>query len=260
MQPGGIILIDLKFSVTSLVKLQMVDSIVSRKVSEIENAKKSEELASKEKEFIEVENNLDLLNKKYNELENKRKKMEDSVGIQSEKIKRNEQKLFSGTIVDAKELVSLQEEVKSLKESNDKIEDQMLELMIKIDDLLEEIRYIQKKKEQLEVYINRIKKDINKQVELLEKKIVDLRKKRNTIVSGIPKEYLNKYEELKGKKSGVAVGIFKDNFCSVCNMKISAGDAEKIKDLDKIYKCPSCGRMIIIYRNEIEDIKSELES
>ena len=260
MQPGGIILTDIKFSVMGLVKLQMVDSIVSRKVNEINNAKKNEELASKEKEFIEFENNLDLLNKKYNELENKRKKMEDSVGMQSEKIKRNEQKLFSGTIVDAKELLNLQEEVKSLKKSDDKIEDQMLELMIKIDDLLKEIKDIQKEKEKLEVYINNIKKDVSRHVELLEKKIGDLKEKRNTIVSNIPEDYLNKYEELKSKKSGVAISVFKDNFCSVCNMKVSASDAEKINDLDKIYKCPSCGRMIVIYRDEIEDIKAELES
>ena len=260
MQLGGIILTDMKFSVVDLVKLQMVDSAISRKLKEIDSVKESEELASKEKEFIELKDNLDLISEKYNGLDTKRKKMEDSVEMQSEKIKRDEQKLFSGTIGDAKELLNLQEEVKSLKKSNDKIENQVLELMIEIDDLIEKIESIKKEKEKLELHIDNIKKDIDKQVKLLEEKVESLKKKRNIIVSEIPDNYLNEYKELKNKKSGVAVGVFKDDFCSVCNMKASASDAEKIKDLDKIYKCPSCGRMIIIYRDEIEGIKTELES
>jgi len=249
-----------KFNVLSLVKLQMVDSRISKKTSDIENVKNNEELTLMKKEFDEIDDKLKLLNKRYRELENERKRMEDSIGTHNEKIKRDEQKLFSGTITDAKELVNLQEEVKTLKKSNEKIEDQMLELMIKIDDLLEEMKNIQEKKEKIESQINSMEKDIGKQVKLLEEKIKDLKVVRDTVTSGISGDYLDEYEKTRAKKKGVAVGVLRDKFCSACNMQIPIVEDEKIKDLDKVYKCPLCGKMLIIYRDEIEEIISELET
>jgi predicted nucleic acid-binding Zn-ribbon protein len=238
----------------------MVDSRISKKASDIENVKNNEELTLTKKEFDEIDDKLKLLDKRYRELENERKRMEDSIGTHDEKIKRDEQKLFSGTITDAKELVNLQEEVKILKKSNDGIENQMLELMIKIDDLLEEIKNIQEKKEELESQINSMEKDIGRQVKLLEEKIKDLKATRDTVASGISGDYLDEYEKTNAKKKGIVVGVLRDRFCSACNMQIPIVEAEKIKDLDKVYKCPLCGKMLIIYRDEIEEIISELET
>lgn len=248
-----------KFNVLSLVKLQMVDSRISKKASDIENVKNNEELTLMKKEFDEIDDKLKLVDKRYRELENKRKRMEDSVGTHDEKIERDEQKLFSGTITDAKELVNLQEEAKILKKSNDEIETQMLELMVKIDDLLVEIKNIQGKKEELESQISSMEKDIGRQVKLLEEKIKNLEAIRDTVTPGIPGDYLDGYEKTKAKKKGIVVGVLRDKFCSACNMQISTVEAEKIKDLDKVYKCPLCGKMLIIYRDEIEKIISELE-
>ena len=251
---------DSKFNVLSLVKLQMVDSRISKKARDIENVKNNEELTLIKKEFDEIDDKLKLLDKRYRELENERKRKEDSIGTHDEKIKRDEQKLFSGTITDAKELVNLQEEVKILKKSNDEIENQMLEFMIKIDDLLEEIKNIQEKKEELESQINSMEKDIDRQVKLLEEKIKDLKEIRSTVTSGISGGYLDEYEKTNAKKKGIVVGVLRDKFCSACNMQIPIVEAEKIKDLDKVYKCPLCGKMLIIYRDEIEEIISELET
>ena len=69
-----------------------------------------------------------------------------------------------------------------------------------------------------------------------------------------------RYEETKAKKGGIAVAVLKDRFCDICNMEIPTGDAEKIKDLNKLYKCPLCGRMLIMYRDEIDEIKTGIEN
>lgn len=247
------------FNILDLVKLQLIENTISQRLGEINSIKDSQDLNSKEKKLKEICDELDMLNKKYNEKEIRRKKMEDKVGLQSEKIKKNEQKLFSGTITSSKELVSLQEEIKTLKESNDKIENQMLELMIEIDELLEEISDTREKKEKLEILVDSLKSQINKQIKSLEEKVEGLSAKKDAVISNIPKDYLKKYEQLKNKK-GSAVGIFKDKICNGCNMQIPAYEAEKISDINKIYKCPLCGRMLVIYRDEIDNIRAELES
>lgn len=250
---------ELNFNTLNIVKLQLIENIILRKLNEVDDIKNSEELISKEEKLIELEGKLEAYSKKYSELENERKKLEDRVGTQSEKIKRNEQKLFSGTITSSKELVNLQDEIKILKENNDKIEDKMLELMIKIDEILEEIREIKTAKEKLDLYVGRLKNDIGEKVKKLEENIEELKKEKDNLILSIPDDYIKEYKRLKEKKMGIAVSVLKDDICSGCSMQIPVTESEKIKDKNKVYRCPLCGRLMIIYRNELENIKKELE-
>ncbi|MBC7333171.1 MAG: hypothetical protein H5T85_01710 [Actinobacteria bacterium] len=248
------------FDVVNLLKLQAIENTIQREAKKIDELRKNEELSSREERLREINEKLDKLEKKYRELETKRKKMEDEAGIQSEKIRRNEQKLFSGTITSAKELMNLQNEVKILKESNEELENKILEYMIEIDDVLEEIKEARERKEKLELCISSLKKDLGEKVELVEKRISALNEERKNTISIIPEEYLQKYEELKNKKAGIAVGYLRDGFCSACSMEIPAAESEKMTNLHQIYRCPLCGRMIMVYREEIDRISEEMDS
>jgi predicted nucleic acid-binding Zn-ribbon protein len=41
-------------------------------------------------------------------------------------------------------------------------------------------------------------------------------------------------------------------------MEIPTTAVEEIEDIDKVYRCPLCGRMAVIHRNEIDIIEKEL--
>jgi len=249
-----------KFNVVVLVELQLIENAISARQSEIEEVKNNRELISAESRFAELDKKFDEINSNYNNLENQRKKLEDSVGIQNEKIKSDEGKLFSGTITSAKELENYQEEVRILKQKNSEMEDRMLELMIKLEEISGKAKLVGEEKDKTGTDVNRIKAEMNEKLEVLKNIIGGLKKRREDVTSNIPDDYLKKYRELKSKKGGIAVAVLKDNFCNVCNMEIPSSDAERIIDADEIYRCPLCGRMAVIYRSEIDNIKRELES
>ena len=251
---------DLKFNVIYLVELQLIENAISARSSEIERIKNNKELVSAEKEFAEVKEKFDKINAKYNDLEGKRKKLEDTVEMQNEKIKNDEDKLFSGTITSAKELENYQIEVKILRQKISEMEDQILEIMIGMEEISEKVKLAKAGKDKAEANINRIKNEMNEKLEVLKNIIEGLKKRRDDVILKIPDDYFKKYKEFKGKKGGIAVAVIKDNFCNVCNMQIPAIAAEKIEDVDEIYSCPICGRMAVIYRGEIDSIKKELES
>lgn len=249
-----------KLDVLALVELQMIENAISARSSEIEAVKNNKELEQTEKKLAEVKVKYDEISGRYGELESKRKKFEDTVEMQSEKIKSNEGKLFSGTITSAKEIENYQEEVKILKGKNSEIEDQILELMIKLEEMSEEVKQAGSEKARAESEVGRIKNEMNEKLEVLKHIIEGLQKRRDDVSSKIPGDYLKKYREVKSKKGGIAVSVLKDKFCNVCNMQIPAKDAEKIVDADQLYRCPLCGRLAVIYRKEIDDIRRELES
>jgi uncharacterized protein len=264
MNPGGIILgepvkVNSEFNVISLVELQLTESSIARKQNEINDLRKNEKLLKLLSEIGTEKKKLDELDKALGSVEHERKKLEGIVAVQNEKIKKNEEKLFSGTITSAKELVNYQEEIKSLKQNNDEFESKILEKMMEIDEYQVKIKDLNSKIAKLDSEISSLKSDIKGKIKITEAKITNLKDKKSTVVSIIPKEYLLKYEALKDKKGGIAVAVLKNDFCDICNMQIPSGDAEKIKDISKVYKCPLCGRMLIIHRKEIDILKAEIE-
>ncbi len=250
---------DNKFDVIDLVELQLTENAISARTVEIEEAQKSPELESARNELETLDENFNKLNSDFTSLEARRKKLEDTVEIQNEKIKTNEKKLFSGTITSAKELENYQDEIGILREKNSGMEDEILELMIEMDEKEKKLRQAEEEKNKAESEVNRIKNEIDERVEVLKNILEGLKKRKDSVTSRIPEDYLKKYAEIKNKKGGIAVAVIKDNYCNVCNMEIPVSAAEEIVDMDEVYTCPLCGRMAIIYRKEIDDIEKELE-
>ena len=257
---GGIRLTESKFDVTDLVELQLIENAISARSSEIENIKNNKEQVSAKEELKVAEGKFDEASGACSDLESKRKKLEDTVELQNEKIKNDEKKLFSGTITSAKELENYQEEVKILKQKNSEIEDKILELMIELEEMSDKVKQAMAEKDKVEANLNRINNEMNEKIEVLKHIVEGLRKRKDDVISRIPRDHLKRYNEVKTKKGGIAVSVLKNNFCSVCNMEIPMIAAEKIEDIDEIYSCPLCGRMAVIYRSEIDAIKKELES
>jgi len=258
MEPGGIRLNEVKFNVVDLVELQLIENAISARLSEIEEAKNNKEQATAQEEFEKARENFERLDKEYAGLESSLKKLEDTVGMQNDKIKANESKLFSGTITSAKELENYQEEIKILKQKNSEMEDRILEIMIEMDEKVEKVELAREEKDRAETNVKRISDEISEKIEVLKNIISGLEKRREDVSSRIPEDYLKKYREIKDRKGGIAVVVLRDNFCNVCNMEIPTTAVEEIEDIDKVYRCPLCGRMAVIHRNEIDVIEKEL--
>lgn len=251
---------DQKFNVLNLVELQLVENAISARSAEASKVKNNEDLTTAEKKSAGVKEKYDEVNGRYSDIESRRKKLEDTVELQNEKIKSNEEKLFSGTITSSKEIENYQEEVKILKNKNSEMEDQILELMMKLEEMSEEVKKADADRNKADERIKRIKEEMDEKLEVLKHIIEGLKNRKANIISKIPDEYLKKYNQIKNKKGGIAVSVLKDNFCDVCNMEIPAIDAEKMVDADELYRCPLCGRIAVIYRSEVDKIKKELES
>ncbi|MEA2016500.1 MAG: hypothetical protein U9O59_07365 [Actinomycetota bacterium] len=248
------------FDVIDLVELQLIGNTVSARLSEIEDIKKSSELVSARKEFEKEKESFEDISNDYNDMESRRKKLEDTIEIQSGKIKSNEEKLFGGKITSTKELEGYQEEVKILKQKNSEMEDRVLEMMIEMEDKSKKLNSAREEMEKKKADINHISNEIEERIEVLSHNIEGLKKRKESVISRIPEEYLKKYNEVKNKKNGIAVAVMKDNSCSVCNMQIPISEAEKMDDMDKLYRCPLCGRIAVMYRKEVDDIKKEMEA
>jgi uncharacterized protein len=132
--------------------------------------------------------------------------------------------------------------------------------MIEIDEKRPALSVLTDKKNLLEKEIEEISNEINANVKEIEKIIFELKQKRLDVIKKIPAEILKNYDELRKRKDGVAVSLMKNNFCQACSVQIPAGELQKIKDGQKIHKCPMCSRMLIINSDKIEEALKIYES
>jgi len=245
------------FDIVSLYILQLASSGISHIEKEIQKLKEDEELRLREDEMKEAQEKLDLLSEKLHEFDKERKKFDDELVLKTDKIKKNEKRLSSGTITNTKEIISLQEEIVSIKKFNDSIENKVLELLIKIDDLNEELKAEKEKKDKITAHVDNLKNEIDKKIDRLQIVLKKYLNRKEEILKTIPDDYMSKINELVQKKGGIAVGVFKDRMCLACNMEISTGESSKMENANEVFKCPNCRRMLIKYRDKIEDVKKE---
>ncbi|MDD5658952.1 MAG: hypothetical protein PHR39_02935 [Actinomycetota bacterium] len=247
------------FILLNLYKLQLSDSKIVFLKKEINKLKANEELKTREEELNEASESYNKLLSSYKELERDRKKLDDDLVLKNEKIKKNEHKLSSGTITSSKEIIGLQEEITSIRKANEDTENKILEIMIEIDDINELIKSEKEKKEKISLHVDKLKDEINSSIQVVESKLNKYQKRREEILKQIPDDILAKYNEVKEKRGGIAVGILKERMCTACNMEMSAGEALNMDDLNRLYKCPTCKRIIIKYRGEIDLIDEEFK-
>ena len=196
LNPGGIILAEIKFDPTDLVEFQLVENAISARNSEINVVKINKPLEEAQKQFNVAKENFDRVDSEYRETDDNRKKIEGKVELQEEKIKSNEGKLFSGTITSSKELENYQEENRLLKESNSKYEDEILELMEqleKLDPKLKEEKLVMDNKES---EVKRVNSEMNEKLEVLTNVVAGLNKRREEVRSRIPDDIKKTYNEV----------------------------------------------------------------
>jgi len=248
---------DIDFEITDLYRLQLAENRVRFYQREIEKLKNDEEVKATREELTEAEKVLEELLKKYHDLESERKKLEDDISLKSDKIKKDEQKLSSGTITSSKEIVSINEEIESLRKVNSELENNMLEIMISIDDLNEEINIQKEKKEKIEAHLKKQTGEIDEKIKAEEEILNKYKAKKEEVSKKIPSPHIEKFNEVAEKRGGVALGVLKERLCLSCNMEMSMVEAMNMNNDDLIYRCPNCRRMLIRYRPEIDEINEE---
>ena len=224
-----------------LYQLQEIDS-------SIDTAKKRmieiDQLVVKKEEINQYQKKLS-----QSEAEFKQKKIiidQLSNEIELKRIKKNqsESSLYAGSIINPKELQDLQLEISSLGQSINKMEDELLEKMIDLEEVQGHYKELQGSLQLLQSEFDTRKSMLLGEKAELEDAIKKLSLKRVPIISQINKDELNIYDLLRSKKNGIAVAKLQDDSCSSCGSFLTASQCQQARSAIQLFFCPSCGRIV----------------
>lgn len=236
----------IKEQIDRLIELQEVDL----KIIYLENEKKDipqrvEELHQREKlisgEIKKIEEEL-----KQAQLGNRNKELE--LQTKEAEIKKYKAQLYQ--IKTNKEYTSLQGEIEGLKADCSVIEDEIIGLLDKIDNINAKIKKGRERQKVDEENLKKEKLFLDNRIEEIGKEMEQLEKTREAMLVNVDKEIYKKYEKiLRGKSSAAVVPVI-DNSCGGCHIELPPQVMNELNISQKLIFCENCARILYLTESD----------
>ncbi len=233
---------DLKEQIGKLIELQAVDTQIYA-LTEEKNAK-PDEIKALEEAFQQKKENLASLEKKFKELLSERKTKELELATKEEGIKKLQIQLYQ--LKTNKEYTAMLKEIEGIKADASLLEDQILEILDKIDKQKENI---QNQKQNLSKEEEKFKEEKNKiemRLKEIEGHLAQLNGQRKAITSNIEPKILTQYERVLKNRDGLAIVKIVNNACQGCNMSLPPQVINLIKMYERLVSCEVCQRILYL--------------
>lgn len=172
------------------------------------------------------------------------KRYEDKLDALTEKIEREQKKLYSGVVTIPKELTGIQQEIESLKERRDEEETVLLEQLDVVEPIEKEIAVLAERLVSMRAGTEEAKSAYAAVSAEITAARRERKEKREAVLPGVEKGHLELYEKTR-KRYRRAVVNLKDGVCQGCHTDIPAVELRKILEAPGLSKCPNCGRIVV---------------
>ena len=162
------------------------------------------------------------------------------------KAQRTDKRLYGGRVTNPKELQDMQDELASLKRRHAKLEDQLLEAMIEVEERKAARAQAQANLEQVKARWAVAQGDLGREKRELEAMLKELTARRATAWAALDPEGQTIYNALRPKMRGQPVAVLKDGVCSRCGMAQTTAVVQQVRHGDGLAKCSGCGRILVM--------------
>jgi predicted nucleic acid-binding Zn-ribbon protein len=228
-------------AVTQLYQLQRVDSEWDERHGLLEEVMarlgESQELLQAREAVAGAEETLHELRSQSRGLELEIKSLDD-------KLKKNQDRLYSGKVRNPKELTGLQDEAFSLRRRKEELEDEQLLLLMEIEEQEAELAEREARLRQITAAWRQEQAALEVEKGELEQRLAELEAEREERRAGIGAADLELYDDLRRRYGGLAVVVVRRGICQTCGVDVPTSVARAVERGEGPYFCPVCNRLM----------------
>lgn len=228
--------------VQQLYLLQQIDTEIRQKkqrLGEVLRAQRETE------ELLAAKGKMDTAVTTLNTWQNKRQDLNLELQSLKNKAKSAEQRLYSGSVKNPKELADLQSSIESLGRQRAALEDEILEAMIMIEDAETDKAAAAEALQTIQAAWEQSQSSLKKEQNELALRVHALTGQRQARLESITAESLGEYEAISRKANGLAVVKIKNSLCTGCRLNVTTLKEKDAREGKKVY-CANCGRILAI--------------
>jgi len=224
-----------------LYQLQQIDTRIGnleREMRQLDDGSTLRtEIATLDQKLAETRSHFKELDTEFHDLDLQLKSVE-------EKIRRNRDRLFSGTIGNPKELQDLNEEIKVLTVRKGDLEEKLLLMMDELDERRALVEAEERELASRQQRLAEVEKTFAEETERIKAEIASLQTERRSFLGFIDESLLEMYENIRARSANLAVVKLDRDRCPGCSIQVTSYVLNKLKESTEIVRCENCGRII----------------
>jgi hypothetical protein len=230
--------VDIEFE--KLINLQKLDKEIADVSLFLENIPSKIEKINKK---IETSSQIVTLAKeKMTQNQKKRRDLEAAVKDIKEQISKYNRQL--NEVKTNREYSILLKEIEEAKQKDNDMEEEIISKMLSADEIEDEIKTASQKYSETEKKFSKEKDVLQQEKKKFEAKRDKLDQQKEKLVPKIPSDQVSLYLKIYKRNSGIALSPVKEEFCSLCHLRIRPQVINELKGKEKIILCENCGRIL----------------
>lgn len=225
-----------------LARLQELDGKIQKLKEQI--ATVPEDILTLREAISQGERSLEEMREKREGLAKERRHKEMGLGTKEDGLSKYRSQLYE--VKTNKEYSALMVEIDSLKQENSELEDEVLGLMERGDELT---ALVKRTEEELGEERERLTKEESKnreRVSALEENRRVVGGEREELAKNVDGPLLSSYERIRKGKAGLALVPVRDDACQGCFMELPPQTINEIMKGDEIVTCERCSRILYL--------------
>lgn len=174
----------------------------------------------------------------------KQRSLDASIADLTARIEPEEKRLFSGRVTNSKELVSIQHEVDVLKKQRSAFEDQLLDVMGRLEELDKRRTQVQANLAAVEKRSREGHAALERDLQRLEEERAGVAERRDAHAAGIAAASLRLYEAVR-KRRGAGVAHIGGSACGGCRVALPDAVRRHAMSRDSLVQCPNCEKILV---------------
>jgi uncharacterized protein len=229
-----------------LLDLQEQDSAIRLLLHRRETLPEAHRLSQLTDQLAELTADVEIAHKQCGEVLTHQRRVEGDISLLEQKIAKEEQRLFSGSVANPRELSSLQAEVEMNRRKHAQLEDDLLEVMVQRDQADETLRRLESEHEVTSRSAAELTEVVRALTGDMDADIARHEQERARVAADIPADLLDLYERVRAQHNGVGAAALRDGTCQGCHTKLPARDVERMRREGGLQRCDNCRRILVV--------------
>ena len=225
-----------------LLDLQDVDSVidrVTRRLSEIKAALHETD------ELIAARSALRAADESVTHKRAHRKDLDLADASLETRIRQADQRLYSGTVRNPKELLDLQNDIASLKRQKNTLDEQLFAAMVALEEAETELTTCTETLTRIEAEWRTSQGDLATELTQLEHELAEKTTEQTETRAQLSTPDLAQYDQLRRRKGGVVVVEMDGSVCGACGVRVTAHIVQQLSQAEHLARCGNCERILV---------------
>ena len=174
------------------------------------------------------------------------RQVEGEIDALGQRLAEERARLYEGSLSSAREIQAAEAEIASTTRRRGEHEDQLLEVMERVEDLEARHAELREVRASLATRIAEATAARDAAAQELIARIAEVQVRRDPIAAALPTDLRTRYEEAARRSGGTGVGVLKDNACTACRITFPMSEINGYLTGPPLTSCSQCRRLLIV--------------